>query len=118
MRTRHVGLRVEDPGRSPGFYVTLGYEVAGTVPGTEFGSLMMLKLPGDVFVSLELVHDPAAGRPAPPTSTISSYRWMTCTQPSLGSPATPSRLERRARPVAPMTSGPPGSPIPAALGSS
>lgn len=28
---------------------------------TEFGSLTMLKLPDDVFVSLELVHDPAAG---------------------------------------------------------
>lgn len=61
MRTLHVGLRVEDLERSLDFYVTLGYEVAGTVPETEFGSLTMLKLPGDVFVSLELVHDPAAG---------------------------------------------------------
>lgn len=66
MRTLHVGLRVEDLGRSLDFYVTLGYEVVGTVPETEFGSLTMLELPDDVFVSLELVHDPAAGpvRPA------------------------------------------------------
>jgi lactoylglutathione lyase len=31
--------------------------VVGTVPETAFGSLTMLKLPGDEFVSLELVHD-------------------------------------------------------------
>jgi lactoylglutathione lyase len=31
------------------------------VPETEFGSLTTLKLPGDEFVSLELVHDPARG---------------------------------------------------------
>jgi lactoylglutathione lyase len=37
----------------------------GTVSETEFGSLTMLKLPDDVFVSLELVHDPAA-RPVHP----------------------------------------------------
>lgn len=61
MRTLHVGLRVEDLERSLDFYVTLGYEVVGTVSETEFGSLTMLKLPDDVFVSLELVHDPAAG---------------------------------------------------------
>jgi lactoylglutathione lyase len=35
------------------------------VPETEFGSLTMLKLPGDEFVSLELVHDPARGRVDP-----------------------------------------------------
>ena len=28
------------------------------MPETEFGSLTMLKLPDDEFVSLELVHDP------------------------------------------------------------
>ena len=65
MRTLHVGLQVEDLERSFGFYVTLGYEVVGTVSETEFGSLTMLKLPDDVFVSLELVHDPAA-RPVHP----------------------------------------------------
>ena len=61
MRTLHVGLRVEDPERSLGFYTRLGYEVVGTVPETEFGSLTMLKLPEDEFVSLELVQDPTAG---------------------------------------------------------
>ena len=61
MRTLHVGLRVEDLERSLDFYGILGYEVIGTVPETEFGSLTMLKLPDDAFVSLELVHDPVAG---------------------------------------------------------
>jgi lactoylglutathione lyase len=61
MRTLHVGLRVQDLGASLGFYTTLGYQVVGTVPETEIGSLTMLKLPDDEFVSLELVHDPAAG---------------------------------------------------------
>src|SRR3982750_576607 len=61
MRTLPVGLRVEDLERSLGFYTTLGYEVVGTVPETEFGSLTMLKLSDDDFVSVELVHDPSAG---------------------------------------------------------
>ena len=58
MRTLHVGLRVADLQRSLTFYTGLGYEVLGQVPETEFGSLTMLKLPGDEFVTLELVHDP------------------------------------------------------------
>jgi lactoylglutathione lyase len=61
VRTLHVGVRVEDLVRSLDFYTSLGYEVVGSVPETEFGSLTMLKLPGDEFVSLELVHDPTAG---------------------------------------------------------
>lgn len=60
MRTLHVGLRVEDLERSLVFYTSLGYEVLGTVPETELGGLTMLKLPDDEFVSVELVHDPAA----------------------------------------------------------
>jgi lactoylglutathione lyase len=36
--------------------------VVGTVPKTEFGSLTMLQLPGDEFVTLELVHGPDNGR--------------------------------------------------------
>jgi catechol 2,3-dioxygenase-like lactoylglutathione lyase family enzyme len=60
MRTLHVGLRVGELGRSLEFYEKLGYDVVGTVPETEFGSLTMLKLPTDPFVSLELVHDPDA----------------------------------------------------------
>ncbi len=65
MRTLHVGLRVTDLERSLFFYEALGYEVVGTVPETEFGSLTMLTLPGDEFVSLELVHDPGAGAVEP-----------------------------------------------------
>lgn len=57
MRTLHVGLRVADLDRSLVFYTAVGYEVIGEVPVTELGSLTMLKLPGDEFVTLELVHD-------------------------------------------------------------
>ena len=65
MRTLHVGLRVQDLERSLGFYTSLGYQVVGTVPETEFGSLTMLKLPNDEFVSVELVHEPNAGTVEP-----------------------------------------------------
>ena len=65
MRTLHLGLRVADLNRSLAFYTALGYEVLGQVPETEFGSLTMLKLPGDEFVSLELVHDPGGGSVEP-----------------------------------------------------
>src|SRR5438045_998160 len=61
MRTLHVGLRVSDLERSLGFYTAVGYTVVGTVEGTAFGSLTMLRLPGDGFVTIELVHDPARG---------------------------------------------------------
>ena len=65
MRTLHVGLRVSDLERSLAFYAAVGYTVAGTVEGTPFGSLTMLQLPGDPFVTLELVHDPAKGTAGP-----------------------------------------------------
>lgn len=55
----HLGLRVTDLKRSLAFYTAVGYAELGHVPETEFGSLTMLQLPGDPFVSLELVHDPA-----------------------------------------------------------
>jgi lactoylglutathione lyase len=58
MRTLHIGLRVADLDRSLAFYTALGYQWLGTVPETEFGSLTMLKLPGDEFGTLELVHSP------------------------------------------------------------
>jgi catechol 2,3-dioxygenase-like lactoylglutathione lyase family enzyme/predicted ester cyclase len=61
MRTLHIGLRVGELERSLAFYKALGYGVVGNVPETEFGSLTMLKLPGDAFVTLELVHDPRTG---------------------------------------------------------
>jgi len=62
MRTLHVGLRVSDLERSLAFYTAVGYTVVGTVEGTAFGSLTMLRLPGDDFVTIELVHDPARGK--------------------------------------------------------
>lgn len=62
MRMLHVGLRVSDLGRSLEFYTAAGYLVVGTVEGTPFGTLTMLRLPDDPFVSLELVHDPDKGR--------------------------------------------------------
>jgi len=58
MRTLHFGLRVADVDRSLAFYTAVGYEVVGTVPDTPLGRLTMLKLPGDEFVTIELVHDP------------------------------------------------------------
>jgi lactoylglutathione lyase len=61
MRTLHVGLRVADLDRSLAFYTGLGYRVIGHVPETEFGSLTMLRLPGDPFATVELVHDPRRG---------------------------------------------------------
>ncbi|GAA1939119.1 VOC family protein [Amycolatopsis minnesotensis] len=57
MRTLHVGLRVTDLVRSLEFYTAVGYEVVGSVPETPIGRLTMLKLPGDEFVTVELVHD-------------------------------------------------------------
>jgi lactoylglutathione lyase len=58
MRTLHFGLRVADLDRSLAFYRAVGYEVVGEVPETGLGRLTMLKLPGDEFVTIELVHDP------------------------------------------------------------
>jgi lactoylglutathione lyase len=65
VRTLHVGLRVADVERSVAFYTSLGYEVLGEVRPAESVSLTMLKLPGDEFVSLELVHEPDHGRVDP-----------------------------------------------------
>ena len=59
MRTLHVGLRVKDLSRSLAFYRGVGYDVVGRVPETPIGELVMLKLPDDDFVSIELAHDPA-----------------------------------------------------------
>jgi lactoylglutathione lyase len=61
MRTLHVGLRVSELERSLAFYAALGYTVIGSVEGTPFGTLFMLRLPGDEFVTIELVHDANGG---------------------------------------------------------
>jgi lactoylglutathione lyase len=58
MRTLHLGLHVADLDRALAFYTSVGYEVLGEVPETGIGHLTMLKLPGDEFVTIELVHDP------------------------------------------------------------
>jgi lactoylglutathione lyase len=65
MRTLHFGMRVADLTRSLEFYSRLGYEAIGTVPETPSGSLTMLKLPDEDYVSFELVHDPARGEVDP-----------------------------------------------------
>jgi lactoylglutathione lyase len=57
MRTLHLGPRVADLDRSLAFYTNLGYEAMGEVPTTDLGHLTMLKLPGDEFVTIELVHE-------------------------------------------------------------
>lgn len=64
MRTLHLGLRVADLDRSLAFYTAVGYEIVGRVPDTPLGHLTMLKLPGDEFVTIELVHDPRPGEAA------------------------------------------------------
>ncbi|GLZ48348.1 hypothetical protein Acsp06_45330 [Actinomycetospora sp. NBRC 106375] len=71
MRTLHFGLRVADIDRSLAFYTAVGYEVVGAVPGTGLGDLTMLGLPGDEFVTIELVHDPDA--PPAPSSGPSHF---------------------------------------------
>ena len=58
MRTLHFGLRVADVDNSLAFYTAIGYEVVGRVPETPLGELVMLKLPDDEFVTIELVHSP------------------------------------------------------------
>jgi lactoylglutathione lyase len=65
MRTLHFGLRVADLERSLAFYAAVGYEVVGSVPETELGHLTMLQLPGDDFVTVELIHDPTKGEVDP-----------------------------------------------------
>ena len=65
MRTLHVGLRVSDLERSLAFYTAVGYAVIGTVEATAHGWLTMLQLPGDDYVTIELVHDPAHGEAGP-----------------------------------------------------
>jgi len=61
MRTLHLGLRVADLERSLAFYEAIGYEVVGSAPATPLGHLTMLGLPGDEFVTIELVSDPPDG---------------------------------------------------------
>ncbi len=69
MRTLHFGVRVSDLENSLTFYKALGYEVVGEVPETPIGHLVMLQLPDDEFVSIELVDDPST--PIEPGNALS-----------------------------------------------
>jgi lactoylglutathione lyase len=60
---------VADQEVSVSFYTALGYEIVGEVPDAPIGHLTMLKLPGDEFVALELVHDPSASDTSAPGFT-------------------------------------------------
>ena len=66
MRTLQFGLKVADRKAAVAFYLALGYEVVGEVPNAPIGHLTMLKLPGDEFVALELVHHPSAADTSAP----------------------------------------------------
>lgn len=61
MRTLHPAYRVTDLAASLDFYAAIGYEVVGRAHLADDVTLAMLKLPGDEFVALELVHRPADG---------------------------------------------------------
>src|SRR4051794_40677668 len=65
MRTLQVGLRVSGMERSVAFYTAVGCAVTGTVEETAYGSLTVLQLPGDAYVTIELVHDPAHSEVGP-----------------------------------------------------
>jgi len=119
MRTLHVGLRVSDLERSLTFYAAVGYTVVGTVEGTAFGSLSMLQLPGDHFVTIELVHDPARGTADLGTGIshlVIQVESLDVTLADLA--AKGSRPGRPGFPAARTGRGPVGSPIRTATGSS
>ena len=56
MKTLHTAYRITDPGASVSFYGKLGFVELGRVVSPDNETLIMLKLPGDAAVSLELVH--------------------------------------------------------------
>src|SRR4051794_33242898 len=62
MKTLLTSYRVGDLDRSTAFYRAVGFREIGRVPTGDGTTLVMLSLPGDGgFVTLELVHAPAAG---------------------------------------------------------
>ena len=83
MRTLHFGVRVADLERSLAFYRAVGYEIVGEVPETGLGHLTMLKLPGDEFVSIELVHEPGSEATAGPSHFVVAVESMAATLASL-----------------------------------
>lgn len=61
MKTLFPALRVTDFDASLRFYADLGYDVVGTVDLDQGTRLVMLALPEEDAVSLELVHRPLGG---------------------------------------------------------
>jgi lactoylglutathione lyase len=62
VKTLHTAYRVSHLARSLDFYLALGYEEVGRVVGGAPGAtLIMLKLPDDKAVTLELVYEAQAG---------------------------------------------------------
>lgn len=61
MKTLHVAYRVTDMERSLGFYAALGYLEVGRVPIEDGTTLVMLRLPDDEVVTLELAYHAARG---------------------------------------------------------
>jgi lactoylglutathione lyase len=62
VKTLLTGYRVSDLERSETFYRAVGFREIGRAPLADGTTLVMLNLPGDGdFVTLELVHAPAAG---------------------------------------------------------
>jgi lactoylglutathione lyase len=98
MRTLHVGLRVADRTRSLAFYEAVGYQVVGEVPETGIGHLTMIRLPGDEFVTIELVHDPEG----PPVDGVSGLSHVVVGVESLA--ATLAALAARGIDAEPPTS--------------
>jgi catechol 2,3-dioxygenase-like lactoylglutathione lyase family enzyme len=101
MRMLHLGLRVSDRERSLAFYTAVGFAEIGSVPETAFGSLTMLQLPGDPYISLELVHDPAR-----PVADIGAVNHLVVQVDDLG--ATIADLAGRGVPAEPPTEPGPG----------
>jgi lactoylglutathione lyase len=61
----HTAYRVTDLERSLGFYARLGFQEVGRVVSADGSTLLMLKLPDDAAVTLELVFRAAAGAASP-----------------------------------------------------
>jgi lactoylglutathione lyase len=65
MKVLFPALRVRDLDTSLVFYTSVGFEVVGQVEGGEGTRMVMLALPQQSDVSLELVHSDARGPVAP-----------------------------------------------------
>ena len=113
MRTLHFGIRVSDLERSLAFYTAVGYTVVGTVKGTAYGTLTMLQLPGDPFVTIEPVFDPANATVGPGNGfnhMVIQVDSLEQASADLTRHVTGSRPSRSSTPAAPPDRGAAGSP--------